>query len=97
MKCFFSLICRMYFPLKSFENACVRGSIIALFLKIHFTYYVYYRAIRRAENLGIPVSFGGNNLPLLVEIGLTDLPKSGGATPWARATKKVHKPPGEKG
>ena len=25
------------------------------------------------------VSFGGHNLPSLVEIGLTDLPKSGGA------------------
>ena len=27
----------------------------------------------------MPVLFGGHNLPLLVEIGLTDLPKSGGA------------------
>jgi hypothetical protein len=25
-----------------------------------------------------PVSYGGHNLPPLVEIGLTDLPKSGG-------------------
>ena len=29
----------------------------------------------------MPVLFGGHNLPPLVEIGLTDLPKSGGATP----------------
>jgi hypothetical protein len=27
---------------------------------------------------GVPVLFGGHNLPSLVEIGLTDLPKSGG-------------------
>ena len=28
---------------------------------------------------GVPVLFGGHNLPPLAEIGLTDLPKSGGA------------------
>ena len=39
------------------------------------------RAVGRSENLGVPVSFGGHNLPPLVEIGLTDLPKSGGGTP----------------
>ena len=38
-----------------------------------------YRAVGRSENPGVPVIFGGHNLPLLVEIGLTDLPKSGGA------------------
>ena len=37
------------------------------------------RAVGRSENLGVPVSFGGHNLPPLVEIGLIDLPKSGGA------------------
>ena len=37
------------------------------------------RAVGRSDNLGLPVLFGGHNLPLLVEIGLTDLPKSGGA------------------
>ena len=34
------------------------------------------RAIGRSENPGVPVLFGGHNLPLLVEVGLTDLPKS---------------------
>ena len=38
-----------------------------------------YRAVGRSENPGVPVLFGGHNLPPLVEIGLTDLPKSGGA------------------
>ena len=38
------------------------------------------RAIGRSENPGVPVLFGGHNLPLLVEVGLTDLPKSGDAT-----------------
>ena len=37
------------------------------------------RAVGRYENPGVPVLFGGQNLPPLVEIGLTDLPKSGGA------------------
>ena len=37
------------------------------------------RAVGRSENPGVPVLFGGHNLPPLVEIGLPDLPKSGGA------------------
>ena len=37
-----------------------------------------YRAVGRSENPGVPVLFGGHNLSPLVEIGLTDLPKSGG-------------------
>ena len=40
------------------------------------------RAVGRSEYPGVPVLFGGHNLsPLveLVEIGLTDLPKFGGA------------------
>ena len=35
-------------------------------------------AVGRFKNPGVPVLFGGHNLPPLVEIGLTDLPKSGG-------------------
>ena len=37
------------------------------------------RAVGRSENPGVPVLFDGHNLPPLVEIGLTDLPKFGGA------------------
>ena len=37
------------------------------------------RAVGRSENPGVPVLFGGHNLSPSVEIGLTDLPKSGGA------------------
>ena len=37
------------------------------------------RAVGRSENPGVPVLFGWHNLPPLVEIGLTDLPKFGGA------------------
>ena len=33
------------------------------------------RAVGRSENPGVPVLFGGHNLPLLVEIRVTDLPK----------------------
>ena len=36
------------------------------------------KAVRRSENPGVPVLFGGHNLPPLVEKGLTALPKSGG-------------------
>ena len=43
----------------------------------------YDKAVGKSENLGVPVSFGGHDLLPLVEIGLTDLPKSGGATPPA--------------
>ena len=39
------------------------------------------RAIERSENPRVPVLLGGHNLPPIVEIGLTDLPKSGGAPP----------------
>ena len=35
------------------------------------------RVVGRSENSGVPVLFGGHNLPPLVEIGLTDLPKFG--------------------
>ena len=37
------------------------------------------RAIGRSDNPEVPVLFGGHNLPPMVEIGLTDLTKSGGA------------------
>ena len=50
------------------------------------------RAVARSENPGGHVVLGGDNVPPLVEIGLTDLPKSGDATPWARATNNVKKP-----
>ena len=43
-------------------------------------YYTYkLRAVGRSDNPGGPVVMWGHNLPSLVEIGLTDLPKSGGA------------------
>ena len=36
-------------------------------------------AVGESENPGVPVLFCGHNLPPLVEIDSTDLPKSGGA------------------
>ena len=41
--------------------------------------YLKFRAVARSENLGGHIVLGGDNVPPLVEIGLTDLPKSGGA------------------
>jgi hypothetical protein len=40
-----------------------------------YTYGQGIQGRRWSENRGVPVLFGGHNLPLLVEIGLTDLPK----------------------
>ena len=37
------------------------------------------RAVARSENPGGHVVLGGDNVPPLVEIGLSDLPKTGGA------------------
>ena len=44
----------------------------------HYLKYLC-RAVARSENLGGHIVLGGDNVPPLVEIGLTDLPKSGGA------------------
>ena len=41
--------------------------------------YSLFRAVARSENPGGLVVLGGDNVLPLVEIGLTDLPKSGGA------------------
>ena len=42
-----------------------------------------FRAVARSENLGGEglVVLGGENVPPLVEIGLTNLPKTGGLEP----------------
>ena len=37
------------------------------------------RAVARSKNLGGHIVLGADNVPPLVEIGLTDLSKSGGA------------------
>ena len=42
-----------------------------------------FRAVERFENLGVLALLAGYNLPLLVEIGLTDLPKYGAMVPPA--------------
>jgi hypothetical protein len=47
-----------------------------LFTKKFLNKHLSGRAVGRYEHPGVPVLFGGHNLPPLVEIGLTDLPKS---------------------
>ena len=42
-------------------------------------YMIHFRAVARSENPGGHIVLGGDNVPPLVEIGLTDLSKSGGA------------------
>ena len=53
----------------------------------------YPRAVVRSENPGKSVLFAGHNLPTLVEIGLTDLPKFRGAMalPAPQGTTGMHK------
>ena len=48
-------------------------------MESHGQVHVLHRGVGRPENRGVPVLFGGHNLFPLVEIGLTDLPKTGGA------------------
>ena len=53
--------------------------------------YILYRAVARSEDLGGHIVMGGDNVPPLVEIGLTDLPKSGGArAPPAPLLRRAH-------
>ena len=49
------------------------------------------RAVERSENPGVPVLFGGN-LPPMVEIGLIDLPKSGGDRAGTPGTPRDDRP-----
>ena len=48
------------------------------------------RAVARSENPGGHVLLGGDNMPPLVEMGLTDLPKSGGPPPLATGLIRVY-------
>ena len=51
-----------------------------IILLLRYGIYVsLYRAVARSENPGGHIVLGGDNLPPLVEIGLSDLPKTGGA------------------
>ena len=48
---------------------------------IYELYAQLIRAVARSENPGWHALLGGDNVPPLVEIGLTDLSKSGGHVP----------------
>jgi hypothetical protein len=47
------------------------------------THLLIHRAVARSENLGGHIVLGGDNVPPLVEIGSTDLPKCPPAPPLA--------------
>ena len=75
------------FFLRCFIDSCKSFSLHIEQILTQFLFHHVYRAVVRSENPGVPVLFDGHNLPTLVEIGLTDLPKSGGAMtppapPW---------------
>ena len=75
------------------DNKITRHRMSSLYVRSQFTLCkLSIRAVGRSENQGVPVLFGGHNLPPMVEIGLTDLPKSGSATQKTKITEKVHKP-----
>ena len=63
--------------LSDFFRICHLNNIRLFILLLHV---LCIRAVARFKILGVPVLFDGNNLPPppLVEIGLTDLPKTGG-------------------
>ena len=68
-------------------NACAKNDRI-LFLKrllliVQVKKSSTSRAVARSENPGGHVILGGDNVPPMVDIGLTDLPKSGRAPPLA--------------
>ena len=67
------------FFLRCFIDSCKSFSLHIEQILTQFLFYHVYRTVVRSENPGVPVLFDGHNLPTLVEIGLTDLPKSGGA------------------
>ena len=52
-------------------------NILRDFSMFHMKFEKQCRAVARSENLGGLVVLGGDNVPPLVEIGLTDLPKTG--------------------
>ena len=46
-------------------------------MRFHKHFWPHCKAVGRSENQGVPVVMWGHNLPPLVEIGLTDVPKFG--------------------
>ena len=56
-----------------------------------YLYAIYNKAVGRSENPGVSVLFRGHNLPPLVDIGLTDLPKSGGTPPGTTGLYNIKK------
>ena len=66
------------------------GAAQLIVVKINPSYPMHngtsHRTVVGSENPGVPVLFGEHNLPPLVEIVLTDLPKSGGAPAPTRTT-----------
>ena len=50
-------------------------------LGMFLCFFMSHRVVARSENLGGHVVLGGDNVPPLVEIGLTYLSKTGGARP----------------
>ena len=55
------------------------------------------RAVGRSENPGLPILFGGHNLPPLVEIGLTDVPMAPQAPPGTTGLETIEDQNSKKG
>ena len=68
--------------LQNFLHYTTRFDAVKLSLQltcVSTQYDTLCRHVSRSENLGGRAVLGGDNVPPLVEIGLTDLPKTGGA------------------
>ena len=65
------------FFLRCFIDSCKLFSLHIEQILTHFSVLSCIQAIVRSEYPGVPVLFDGHNLPPLVEMGLTDLTKSG--------------------
>ena len=73
----------------------IRNALLCIFYHVTWVFphclVLQFRAVGRSENLGVPVLFGGHNMPPLVEIGLADLPKlAPPAPPAPPATTGLH-------
>ena len=77
------------------SSSIVLSASLYLFVLFCSTYVLRsQKAVGRCENPGVPAFFSGHNLPPLVEIGLTDLPKFGGAIAPAAPPGTTHYGPG---
>ena len=68
-----------FLPLITILFSSTINDVLRVGLEVFPGFHMCDRAVGRSEKPRVPVSYSGQNRPPLVEIGSTDLPKSGGA------------------